>query len=202
MNYISEITNEMVRWFGILNQKYYNGELVLPIITIQKARQNNLGYLTLDKIWKNKNGENSYYEMNISAHSLHGDIVEIVGIVLHEMVHEYNLLNGIKDHSGAIHNKRFKKEAERVGLVVERSDKCGFGYTFCGEELKSFILNEVNPDGTLFQFARIPDQIETKPRVKRIFKYKCPECDLEIKAKSDTRVLCCNCEVELEIEEG
>ena len=34
-NYISTATNEMYRWFDILNEKFFNGELEKPVITIQ-----------------------------------------------------------------------------------------------------------------------------------------------------------------------
>lgn len=50
MNYIAEAIQEISRWYGFFNTKYFDGELEEPAITIQKARANNYGHCTKARI--------------------------------------------------------------------------------------------------------------------------------------------------------
>ena len=49
LNIIGEALDELYRVFNILNHDYYENKLPEPVITIQKARPNNLGHFTLGK---------------------------------------------------------------------------------------------------------------------------------------------------------
>lgn len=213
MNIIGNTLDELYRAFDILNKEFYDNELPYPIITIQKGRANNLGWFTLGKVWKNSsNEEQQAYEINITANNLNREPIDIIGTLLHEMVHYYHALNDIKDATNNVHNKKFKNEAERVGFIVTKGSPNGWGYTECGEDLKDFILTEINPNAECFLYFRNNcvlkdkekgegDGTEKKPRKKNTFKYTCPCCGLEIKAKSDVNVLCGDCNVSMEIEE-
>lgn len=88
--------------------------------------------------------------MNIS-------IEKIVGTLLHEMVHLYNLQNNIKDtsRSGLYHNKNFKEIAEMKGLNVEKSEQYGWCITEIKEEVKDHI-NISNLNSDCFVIARRP----------------------------------------------
>lgn len=204
MSYIANVISEMERWFQIINEKKFNNELLPVVITVQKARANNYGHFTLGKIWKDKDGNDSYYEININAFSLHRNVIDIVGTIIHECLHEHNALNGIKDFSGQIHNKKFKIGAEKLGFRVEKSKQCGLAHTFVdpNTELMDFIVNEIKPDGEIFKLARIPQEVsEPKPRKKNTFKYTCPNCGLVAKAKENANLTCNECDCELERED-
>jgi predicted SprT family Zn-dependent metalloprotease len=195
MNYISDITMEMYRWFDELNVKFFHKSLKQPIITIQKSKGNTLGHFTCSKVWTAKNDGENQYEINISAHTLHREIEDIVGTLLHEMIHYYNKENGISDAPNNKHNKKFKAFAEKVGFDVSCSKSYGWGHTKVNEDLKSYILATIKPDESLFIYSRtIPVEIEKekKKRSKNIFKYRCPECDMEVKGKADISILCGN----------
>ena len=102
--------------FSKLNDQFFDGSLVPPVIVISpegKASAN--GWCTSWKAWKsaagvgkehslvNQAGEDAedegYYEISLSAEYLGNQTDEIIGTLLHEMVHLYNLQNGIKDTS-------------------------------------------------------------------------------------------------------
>lgn len=205
MNIIGTTLNELYRIFDILNSKFYDSKLPQPVITIQKGRANNYGWFTLGKVWKNKNDENNQsYEINITANNLNREAYEIVETLLHEMVHYYHKLNDIRDCNNNVHNKKFKVEAERVGCIVVNAKPNGWGYTSCSEELKNYIIDEIKPNPDCFSYFRqapIEFEKEKKPRNKKIFKYVCPSCGLEIKAKIDSNVLCGDCNIQMEIED-
>lgn len=204
MNYISNIVSEIERWFECFNNEYFENELKMPIFTIQKARANNYGHFTLGRIWKNKDDENdSNYEINLAAHSLHRDVNDIAGTVLHEAIHQYHTVNGIKDCNGNIHNKKFKNKAEELGFIVTHSKQCGYGHTEIDGKLKTFISDTIKPNEGMFTYARsiTETQKEKKPRVKKTFAYKCPECENTAKAKEDSNLKCGDCNLEMEIQE-
>jgi hypothetical protein len=187
----------------MLNGRYYNNKLEVPVITIQKAKRGgNLGWFTLDPIWSDKNDENKKYEINISAEHLKDDVVEIVATLHHEMVHYLNKINDIKDCNGQVHNKKFLSAAESVGLVVEKSKKYGFGHTTCSDNLKYFIENEVKPNAECFMYFRNIILKDKEQKEKTQFTYQCPNCEEKIKAKAGKHIICgeCNCDYEMEGE--
>ena len=107
------------KMFDLCNDKYFEGELPKPTITIQSTPKA-FGHVWSSKIWHSTvNGRDVLtYELNLDANSLDRKIVDVVATLVHEMVHLYCLENEIKDTSnkGVYHNKRFKAECEKRGL--------------------------------------------------------------------------------------
>lgn len=203
-NYIGIALDELYRIFNILNNTYFNNNLPVPMITIQKTKRGgNLGWFTLDPLWEDKQGEEKKYEINICAEYLNRELHEIVCTLQHEMIHYANKLADVKDCNGQVHNKKFKNLAESVGLIVEKSKKYGYGHTSCSDGFKDFIENKVKPDEDSFVYFRniILTEKESKPKEKKIFNYTCPKCEEKIKAKKDRKILCVECECEFEMED-
>lgn len=200
MNYISDVITEMSRWFNMFNEKYFENKLPDAIITVQKAKSNNYGHFTLDKVWKSMDDES--YEINIAAHSLQRNVEDIAGTILHECLHCYHKINDIKDFSGKIHNRKFKLAAEKLGFIVTQSKQCGWGHTEIDGDLKEFIINDIKPNAEIFKYARIVSVEKPKKEKKKImFKYICPQCELECKAKENVLIKCSHCDVDMEMED-
>ena len=127
----------------------------------------------------------------------------IIGTLQHELVHLDNILKDIRDCSDDYyHNKKFKIRAEKAELVCEKSEKFGYGITLPSPELKKYIEEEIRPNPSKFEYYREKEiVIPVKPPEKRIFKYICPQCNLEAKGKKDIHIICGSCIREL-IEEG
>ncbi len=217
MNIVGNAINELYRIFNILNRDKFNNYLSEPVITIQKTKGNILGSFTLDKVWKNKDDsdkndglaaedkeEDAFYEINIDPRWFcTRTAADITEILLHEMVHYFNKVNEVKDCSGNVHNKKFKAAAERVGLVVERDKKVGWGITSMTDELEEYIDTEVQPKESVFEYFRagvIKHDTKNKKRKKSLFKYECPKCGTIAKAKKDVKITCgdCNCAMDME----
>lgn len=81
-----------------------------PIITIQNTPRA-YGHVTVGKSWRK--GQEHRRELNIGAGTLERPIENVTATLLHEMVHLWNLQNGIQDCSrdGAYHNKKFRDAA-------------------------------------------------------------------------------------------
>ena len=209
MNVIGAALDELYRIFTILNLHKFNGELPEPVITIQKTKGRALGHFTLNKIWRDKNNvesdETSYYEINIDPRWFNTRTpADVAETLLHEMCHYYNKMNDIKDCSGNVHNKKFKKSAENVGLVVEKGKSVGWGYTSMSDELRTFMEEIVKPNDKAFEYFRsVPMKLSGGggERKKSVFKYICPDCGQEAKGKRDVVIKCGLCDVVMDMEE-
>lgn len=216
MNVIGIALDELYRIFAVLNHDKFNDELPEPVITIQKTRGRTLGHFTLDKVWRNKqrveegkiamdnSDETAYYEINIDPRWFcNRTAAEVVETLLHEMCHYCNKLSDIKDCNGNVHNKKFKSLAESVGLIVEKGDSVGYGYTSLSDELKEYVEESVKPDAKAFEYFRagIIEGGAKKPRTKTLFKYTCPDCGQIAKGKKDIAIKCGLCDVEMDMED-
>lgn len=209
MNVIGMALEELYRIFAILNKDKFDGELPEPVITIQKTKGRTLGHFTLTKTWRDKNNveseETSYYEINIDPRWFDSRTpADVAETLLHEMCHYYNKVNDIKDCSGNVHNKKFKKSAENVGLVVERGKSVGWGYTSMSDELRAYMDEVVKPNDKAFEYFRsAPIKAATGgTKKKTLFKYTCPECGQEVKGKRDVTIKCGICDVVMDMEDA
>ena len=212
--YISEALIELSRIFHLLNDKYFEGKLQDPVLTIQSTKKKILGWCTLKKVWKPTIKETtietsklkSRYEINICAQHLVSPPELLAETVLHEMIHLSNIMNDISDCTNAYyHNKRFKKAAEKIGLICEKDKKYGYGLTSLSEDLKKYIIEEIKVNADVFKYFREIELTKSSggsdTRKKRIFKYTCPKCGLEAKGKLNIHVVCKSCNEELKMEE-
>lgn len=208
MNVVGIALEELYRIFTILNKDKFDGKLPEPVITIQKTRMNAYGWFTPDRTWRDKNNEESdetsYNEINIDPRWFNvrtpADIAETL---LHEMCHYYNRVNGVKDCNGQVHNKKFKRVAEDVGLVVEKGKSVGFGYTSMSDGLKTYMDEVVKPNEKAFEYFRsAPIKAAAGgTKKKTLFKYTCPECGQEVKGKRDVTIKCGLCDVVMDMED-
>lgn len=184
--------------FDVLNQKYYDGKLPETIITIQRTPKYH-GHFTIKKIWKEKGSEeeHSFHEINLGAESLNRSIVETLATLNHEMVHLYCSENDIKDTSNnhRYHNKKFKTEAEKRGLIIEHAKSIGWSVTTPTDEFSEFCKNNFKEEDFLFYCEK---QIK-KSASSKSFKYTCPECGAIARATKQIHIKCGECEVDMEV---
>lgn len=199
---LSDTINELHRVFNILNDYYFNSELDSPIITIQEDKPNICGSFMTEPTWFVVDDESKkFYEININPLCLDRDIDETIAVLLHEMVHYYNEIKGVKDCTkNGKHNKKFKESAEQVDLIVNEDD---YSDTSASDTLKDFIHNEIQPNIDCFKLYMAYEMIEkdVKPRKKTQFKYICPKCGMVAKAKAELNIVCGACNTNLEMEE-
>lgn len=194
---LSKAHTELDRLFDVFNERFFENKLIKPMIIIQSTGKKPInGYCTTQEMWKDKE-DHGLFEMGISAEHLTRTVEELCGTLIHEMVHLYNLSNGIKDVAPNYvhHNKRFKIEAEKRGLIIEKAPRIGWSVTTLTEDTKAFVAT-LNVDQTLFSFSRIVPYKEKKPNKYPTYSYVCPACGEKIKSRnSDLRVICSECSV-------
>ncbi len=207
-NSLQKTIGELEDLFEIFNYEFFNGELNKPVITVSPdMTKGAYGWCTSYKAWKSVGGsvDGGFYEINICAEHLARSYEDVAGTMLHEMIHLYNLENGVKDCSrgGTYHNKRFKEAAENHGLVCELDSKYGWVNT----RLNAYSLNTVREymetiGKTSFDLFRESAKDPKKPSGSSSSrKYTCPCCGLSVRATKEVRIKCFDCD-ELMIQEA
>lgn len=205
------------RLFDLLNNRFFNGELEKATITLQPSKHA-YGWITTWKKWTNVNGETEgHYEININLDMTHRTPLAITGTLLHEMVHLYNLQNGIQDCSrgNRYHNKKFRDKAESVGLTIEHNESIGWSITHPRNEVKEFIdciryngfvvrekgfvvptatgtpTTGTGTGGIDIPIGRGTGSGRKKPTSTR--KYVCKSCGTSIRATKTVNIICGDC---------
>ena len=137
----SRTAGYLEKMFRALNAKYFDGQLEEPIITIQSTPRA-YGHVTVGKSWRK--GQEHRHELNIGAGTLDRPIENTTATLLHEMVHLWNLQNGIQDCSrgGAYHNKKFRDAATARDLSISYDPRIGWSITEPTEALCDFIIEQ------------------------------------------------------------
>jgi len=189
--------------FDSLNNKYFQSKLKQPIITIQTQGRYNgksqiLGWCSSEPIWTHKDSKQKdvkHYEINICAETLQRDMIEIAATLQHEIVHYANSSYGIDDCKKGRHNEYFKELAERCDLKVTKQRGRGWGNTEANEAFVNFIVS-LKLDQKVFDCYRELKLTKKTKREKKMFKYICPSCKTEAKAKVDANIICGECNQE------
>jgi hypothetical protein len=143
-----------------------------PRIVIQSRgrRRDVAGYFSANR-WKDRKDEagdvKPIHEITVCAEYLAKPLAEIIGTLIHEMVHMYCHYADIKDvgKDGRYHNQKFRDACLEVGLLVEKDERIGWARTSLGPALekKVFSLN-INEDA--FSVFRIAPAEQAKQPTK------------------------------------
>lgn len=202
MTNVDKTLTELYKCFHRFNDYFFSSKLPEPAITIQtKGKRNALGWCSTDNDrWKSEDEKIKRYEINISAEHINRPIVETMDTLLHEMVHLYNMENGVQDCSrgGSYHNKRFKEASERFGFYydMEKPDK-KHGWSFSKLKPETVKLIESWPiDKESFSLARKVFTKEGGKKKSNSFKLECPSCETKVRAsKEGVKIKCAECDV-------
>lgn len=192
---ISQAVKFLEDAFDALNKAYFEGALTRPIITVQSSPKA-YGHFTPAEVWQDGQRKKSFHEINISAESLDRSIANTIATFVHEMVHYYCYVNGIQDTSrgGTYHNKRFKEEAEKRGLIIEYDQRIGWSVTQPSPALKSFCTAQHWRNKLTISRSGGMGGAEPKPKApSSTRKYVCPCCGQSVRATKDVHLICADC---------
>jgi len=194
---------ELNRIFDLLNVEFFENKLIKPVIIVQrKVHKNTLGTCSTNPVWKNRHNEEKdcKYEITLSAEYLNRTVEEIVATICHEMVHLHCSQNEIKDTSNGCvyHNKKFKEEAEKRGLIIAKDKTIGWSLTTLTESTKKLILKFKIKDSA-FDYYRHTIKI-SKPKII-LNKYVCPDCGQKVSHYKELKLICGNCNKPMEKKE-
>lgn len=203
------------KMFRTINADSFGGVIEEPIITIQTT-PGAYGHVSVAKIW-NRGGEERH-ELNIAADWLDRPIEQTVATLIHEMVHLLNLQNGVQDCSrgGSYHNKRFKEEAEKHMIQIDKSEKYGWTITSPTDELLEYILKQGWEEFEMSRGCHLGiggsggGKISggsggvqggaIKPKGSNSRKYVCPGCGAIVRTTRDLEIICKPCMLEFVLQ--
>lgn len=181
--------------YDFVNEKLFGGELVKPVITVQRDERNKTnGWWSVKKVWKENDKDEGEHELNMTAQQLNRPIKEIAATLIHEMCHQYASANNMQDCSrgGTYHNKLFKTIAEKHGLTVECVQTIGWSHTELTDETAALIAKYVkdNPDSIIYRLPVVKGQTVKTSSTR---KYICPVCGQSVRATKAVNIMCLDC---------
>lgn len=201
---------QLEKMYNTLNTDFFNGELEVPIITVQ-SKPGTWGHCSVAKVWRRK--DDNTFEMNIAAEMLDKELEEIIDTLLHEMVHLYCRMHNIKETSrgGKYHNEKFKELAEKCMLNCVKTP---YGWNTVGKDNEKLIEYALSKGWTELKIGRgnvnlftiggtgTPSNAEATPGTKApssTRKYICPKCGMSVRATKVVNILCGDCMEKMEV---
>ena len=202
--------------FRVINADSFDGQIEEPIITIQSTK-GAYGHVTVGKAWKKK--DEYRHELNICADWLSRPIENVIATMIHEMVHLYNMQNGVQDCSrgGSYHNRKFKEEAEKHMLSITKNEKYGWTITSPTDELLEYIMekgwDDIKMERGLLYGIQAPGgakgtngtnntgatETAPKPKGSNSRKHTCPCCGAIARTTKDIKLICGACMEAMEV---
>lgn len=163
------------------------------VISLEPAgKKKALGWFTTAETWEIQNEKK--YGIVIASDHLDRPPLDILGTLVHEMVHLHNHLDGIEDcsRSGQYHNTKFKSAAEAAGLAVEKMQGFGWAKTWIGIDLEHWTLdNCVFSEINMKQLVYLNGPKKDKNGKKSgFYKYTCPICGKTARTTTDLLLVC------------
>jgi len=191
---------ECERFLIFLNNKFSLNLTDNYVITINKANKKASGFFMGDN--HPEHFTNTTQDLNnINLNTYYLKKSSPYEVLTHETAHFLNHILKIKDCSAnQYHNKHFKKQAERLLLLVERTKK-GYSHTTETEEFKE-MLEEFKPNKEVFNiFQNIQESKKVGSRLKL---FMC-SCGIKVRCAVDLNAICQDCNTQFikeEIEEN
>lgn len=203
---MSRLVNQLEKMFRVLNTELFENSLDMPVITVTPCSRSYAHY-TPWNAWQA--GDTKRREINIASGTLDRPLESITASLVHEMTHMFldTVLN-IQDTSrnGTYHNKYFKQEAEKHGLICNRTQKYGWSHTepsdlllelLCKhDELREIEMCRVNPSiistGTSTNIGYGASFISSSNKGNSR-RYICPHCHTIIRATKTVNIICGDC---------
>ena len=219
-----ELYGALSKAFKIFNAKLFDGELPDVVFTVDRSAKSALGFFW-HKIWENAKNGDRIDEICINASYLkERTLTDILSTLIHEMCHLWQYAHGKPSRNG-YHNKQWAEKMKEIGLYP--SDTGAVGGKETGQRMTHYIMEKgpfaalaapMIADGfTLKYTAGNPllagkkkpgedgddnesdaDESEKTKSPKKKVKYTCSGCDMKVWGKPDLRVICGECEQELD----
>lgn len=150
-----------------------------------------LGWCSVKPNWTISNNLKAY-EVNVCAEGLSQEWYEVVGTLVHEMVHLKNILENKKDTSrnGTYHNSIFMKTAVAHKLLCRENSSLGY-VTEPSQSLKKMVDEWAYDTSFLVSRDERAVKLRASGSITKWYEYSCPDCHESFKTrKSGLNILC------------
>ncbi|AGR41219.1 SprT-like domain-containing protein [Spiroplasma taiwanense] len=200
---IDDLILELHSIHNQLNKILFDNSLQPIKINIETSIRKNrltLGHFSTSKDWSDKRNQITIWTL-----ALNGDYLKIIGVLLHEMIHQFNFENNLKDtENNQRHNKNFRNTAINIAKlkIKSRDVRLGFAYTELSEELIWLINNRIDFNINVFKKLIHKDAIEHTPKgYNKSKKYICKGCNTIINntREKELNIKCLDCNLNFKI---
>ena len=187
--------------YDMLNRELFDNALSRPVITITPT-PHAYGHFTPWKSWEGADGK-KYCEINLGAENINRPIINVMATLVHELVHQYCYEHDLQDTSRVwrYHNKVFKTEAEKRGLIIEYDKAIGWSPTKPGDALLAMERRGLfkAADGELHrvQMGVAASGVKKKSSTRKLV---CPVCGQSVRATKEVHIICGDCNERMEEE--
>lgn len=205
----SKIIDELYNIYNALNEEYFDDSLPEVFITLKQGKTKTKSvYGTFQReAWSHKDGEEidedtgevkdivsseRIHEIAMSAEYLSRPLANLCATLCHEMTHLYCAVNNIEDTSnnGVYHNNKFKREAEKRGLIIEKADTIGWSVTTPSAQFINFI-ESLDINNEVFDYFRNTELAISKTAPKK--RWVCPKCGQKVQGTKKSVIGCWDC---------
>ena len=193
--------------FEHFNRELFGDRLQPCLITLQRKRKTH-GYFWAEQFKHRQDGD-TLHEIALNPESLGRTLPEVLSTLVHEMTHLEQQEYGKPGRKG-YHNREWVGLMERVGLIPTATGEIGGPQT--GTKI-THVIEEGGPfdeacaallatgfDLPWFTQAQLKAPTEKKKDLSKL-KHTCPECGANAWAKQGSRLMCGDCQMDLEPEE-
>lgn len=193
-------SQKMVEAFDFFNEKLFESTLDRPIVTFQR-RRGAYGYFAVDRFISKETGRKNH-ELALNPDEFERSDKKVLSTLVHEMCHEWQQLFG-KPSRGGYHNKEWADKMEEVGLMPisntggRTGQKCS--HDIVDGDAFDLLADELINSGFKIDWTSFAVEPVKKPKSK--VKYTCHPCKINAWAKPETRLICGECQSEMECED-
>ena len=123
------------------------------------------------------------------------------GTLAHEMVHQLQQEHGTPP-KGAYHNKQWAAMMKQIGLQPDDGEGNETGRYVSHKIIKGgrfdVVYEELAAERDMTLFGDLPDPKKKKKGKTSKFKFTCPECNQNAWAKVTAKLVCGDCDAEME----
>ena len=196
--------------YGYFNKKLFAGILPDCLITMQR-KNGAYGYFAGDR-FGTRDGEKKTDEIALNpSHFRKRTTPEILSTLAHEMAHLWQHHHG-KPSRSTYHNQEWAKAMREIGLIPSSTGQPGGKET--GQKMSHYIAEggkfsiscaALVGSGFDLSYVELWEEGSASSRKKKAAsktKYTCQGCGANAWAKPETRLICGDCDVELEMQEA
>lgn len=195
------------RAFDFFNNRLFGGALPQVFITLNRKR-GSYGYFWPERFIGSASGE-VLHEISLNPdHFADGDTAErILSTLVHEQAHLWQQEYG-KAPRKCYHNRQWADKMESIGLIPSTTGMEGGART--GQKCSHYIMEEGEFYWACADFFMCTDAIlitslpfitTPKSQKKSKIAYVCEDCGQKAWAKPDSKLICGECQVDMEPEE-
>jgi len=188
--------------YHFFNKRLFDGLLPDSLITLQKKSRSR-GHFGAER-YQERDGKEKIAELNLNPDYFVGRTdAEILSTLVHELTHVQQQSSG-EPSRGGYHNKQWASMMEAVGLMPSSTEKEGGSKT--GQNMSHYIImggafdiacQDFLKDGGLEWESVVYSKIKRQSKKTR-WKFTCPVCTQNAWAKENAKIMCGECECNME----